>query len=389
MSLVNVLVTVGLISAFLITGGLGYDKLMSDRGTDALQQARDSLADRLSTMEDEGQPGYKIRHVQATLSAMDKMLRRAKSDEKILLDKKGRAATKEALINLVKGAALNDILSLGDLALDTMFKLSDAHAGTRSAHQKRLSDKIAALRSRLEGAGSGSARPLQGDDLDFFIAAAELQHITKVVKEEHGIAESDPAFVNVLKRYLDDYYIREGERPLPADIRTWVDTIVEAQHGDDAPAPEKDSSRYLVFMRPWPTYGELGFERSDIWGNYHRYDGILHVGLESDVRMGLRYADDPVMLCLMRNQAEFIPDKHGVDADRLAQQVMSYYPVMAEGSTSVPTFASQEEATKWLCGRLRSTHRVETHDAYKGCPAFTGATTTNGTRVILGNVSFP
>ena len=35
MDLVNVLVTVGLISAFLVTGGLGYDKLMSDRGTDA------------------------------------------------------------------------------------------------------------------------------------------------------------------------------------------------------------------------------------------------------------------------------------------------------------------------------------------------------------------
>ena len=91
----------------------------------------------------------------------------------------------------------------------------------------------------------------------------------------------------------------------------------------------------------------------------------------------------------MHNQAEFIADKHGVDANALAQRQMSYYPVMAEGSATVPRFASREEAVTWVCGQLRSTHRVEKHDAYAGCPAFVGATTSNGTRVILGNVSCP
>jgi len=355
------LALVALIGALLTVSGLAHSKLESDRGIAALQAMRDEQADLISRMQDEGEPGYRIRFAEARLQAMDKMLQRAKADEQVVLDQLGRQATKDALTQLLKGPFLNDIASLGDLAFDTALKISDAYHGTTSEHQKRLLAELQGVNDRLRSAGS-TTDLLQGNALDVFIAAAELNHITQVIRDERGIDETDPVFANVLNRYLSDFYLREGERPLPAGIRTWVETIVAARDGDEEPRRDQAETSpveggYVLWVNVWPDYRTLGLDWSEAgdWVQAHGSEiGTLHVGTVAEVRERRTYAEDPVLDALIVAQCKLYPPE-AITCDEVRATPTNRQPVTVQegGQTTVPRFDTREEAVAWACARLR------------------------------------
>lgn len=398
------LILISLIGALITVGGLAHTKLESDRGIAALQAMCDDQAALVSRMEDEGEPGYRVRFARARLDMMDRMLRRARAGERVALDELGRQATKDALVSLLKGQFLNDIASLGDLAFDTTLKLSDAYHGTTSPHQRRLLEVVRDLNDRLQGAGGEGTDLLQGDALDVFIAAAELNHLARVVREERGIDETDPVFANVLKRYVSDYYLREGERPLPAQIRAWVDTMLEAKSFDEPPPPEKeppegDGGEYIVWVNLWPDYKILGLDWSQAgdWVQAHGSEiGTVQIGTVSEGRRSTTYADDPVLNALIAAQCRLHPPE-AITCDQVRATGVSRWPVTVEegGRLTLPRFDTREEASAWVCARLQSARRRDTITlggrSEKVTP-FVSARMDLGSGtepVILGNVACP
>ncbi|MHB1296005.1 MAG: hypothetical protein ACYC4R_13530 [Anaerolineae bacterium] len=222
----SVLALVALVGALLTIGSLAHDKYQSSQAVAACQQYRDTLADSLERMQREGEPAYKIRFAQVQLQSAQSMCARVRDGEAILLDKAGRGATKEALTGLVKGQVFRDLMSAVDLAFDSTLKLSDAYGNTESGHQSAVRNQIEAIKRRLGDEG----RVLSGDDLAFFIAATEMRHITERLREQ-GFDENSDVYVNVLRRYLRDFYLQTGETPPPRDIARWLEELAANRYG--------------------------------------------------------------------------------------------------------------------------------------------------------------
>lgn len=233
----SILAFVALVSALLTTAYLATEKVSSDQAVAAMQKMRDQFADQVQRMTNsqhpdyEWQPGYKVRIAQKQLESADKLFKRVKNDEKVLLDKIGQAATKDALINLIKGQIFtSDVTGAGNLAFDTTLKISDAYAKSESEYQKRLRQKIQDLKKKNQAGPLQDQDGLTRDDMDFLIAAAELDHIIKQMERE-GYDRNDPAFVNQLNRYIEDFYLEKDETILPPNIRRWLETIRVVRFG--------------------------------------------------------------------------------------------------------------------------------------------------------------
>src|SRR4030042_5486740 len=235
--LASILALAGLVSALLTTAYLAAEKISSDQAVAAMQEMRDQFADQVDRMTDpqhpdyKSQSGYKVRIAQRQLEAADNRLNRVKNDESALLDKIGQAGTKDALINLTKGQLLtSDVAGAGDLAFSTTKTVSDAYSDTESEYQRRLREKIEELRRRNLAGPLQDQGSLTRDDMDFLVAAAELNHIVKQMERE-GYNQNDPAFINPLNRYLENFYLQKDEAGLPPNIRRWLETIRAVRFG--------------------------------------------------------------------------------------------------------------------------------------------------------------
>ena len=241
--LVSILAIAGLIGALIATGEAAYTKYQSNQAVAAAEQMVASFEDRLGQLQADDAPAYQIRFAQTRLDAANTLLKRIRADERAYLDAYGEGATQAALINYIKGKLItSDFLSAAENAFNNAVGLSNAYSAKPGEIQQNYENAVTRL--------LGNDTTLQGDALDRYIAVAEYQNLVRLLQAK-GYNPNDPAFVNTVRRFAQDYYMGDGETPPPAQVRTIMDQLIAETYGLPMPDDvEGESTDWMTVELP-------------------------------------------------------------------------------------------------------------------------------------------
>ena len=211
---------------------LGEDlhvKLSSDQVVAAVERAKQEAQDDLDLLKASARPqSWQIRYAEVQVDKLDKMCRRVKSGEKLILRGHGKAKVKKILTDYFKGKALGHAPEESQWlmsAYDKSKTIGDAYMGVKKPVDKDLEALMVALDEAM-----GTARARSGDELDQAIAGIEVKFIVKQLeKDRPHLKRDDPRYMNALKKAVKKYHETEGT---PLRIKKWIDSIVAQEYGD-------------------------------------------------------------------------------------------------------------------------------------------------------------